>query len=60
MSYSSCIHGGACTGCMACQGDADEYICADCGDEIDSDELYEDNGDWLCEHCLLLRYKVSA
>lgn len=61
MSYSSCIHGGPCTGCMACQGAEEEiFVCADCGDEIDPDEVYEVDGEYLCETCVLDRFRVSA
>lgn len=59
MSYSSCIHGGPCTGCMECQ-DEEVFECADCGTEIDSDELYEVDGDKLCRDCVLYRFKISA
>ncbi len=61
MSYSTCIHGGACTGCMACQGGEEEiFICADCGEEIDSDELYEVDEDKLCRSCVLDRFRIPA
>ena len=46
---------------MACQGGEEEiFICADCGEEIDSDELYEVDGDKLCSICVLSRFKISA
>ena len=61
MSYSACIHGGACTGCMECQGGEEEiFICADCGEEIDSDELYEVDEDKLCRSCVLDRFRIPA
>jgi hypothetical protein len=61
MSYSACIHGGACTGCMACQdGDEEIFECADCGDELDPEDMYEDDGDKLCRCCLLSRFRVPA
>ena len=63
MSYSICIRGyGMCDGCMECQdvGEEEIFICADCGDEIDSDDVYEVNGDKLCRECLCDRYKFSA
>ena len=60
MSYSACIHGGACTGCMECQDDGEIFECADCGEEIDSDDVYDVDGDKLCRHCVLSRFKVPA
>lgn len=60
MSYSSCIHGGACTGCMECQDREEEiFVCADCGKEID-DDVYEVDGEKLCVYCLCDRYRFSA
>lgn len=61
MSYSVCIRGGTCTGCMQCQGGKEEiFECADCGAEIDSDELYEVDGDKLCRSCVLDRFRIPA
>ena len=61
MSYSSCIHGGTCTGCMECRsGEEEIFICADCGDEIDPEECYEVDGEYLCKICVLCRFKISA
>ncbi len=61
MSYSGCVHGGMCTGCMRCQDDEGEiFVCADCGDEIDPDDVYEVDGEKLCQSCLCDRYKFSA
>ena len=59
MSYSSCVHGGPCTGCMECQ-ESKTYICADCGDEIELDDVYEVDGDVLCRSCVLDRFKIPA
>ncbi len=62
MSYSLCVRGGTCTGCMECQ-DVDEeeiFFCADCGEEIDPDDVYEVDGDKLCKWCLCDRYRFTA
>jgi DNA-directed RNA polymerase subunit RPC12/RpoP len=46
---------------MACQGAEEEiFVCADCGDEIDPDEVYKVDGEYLCETCVLDRFRVSA
>lgn len=60
MSYSTCVHGGMCTGCMSCYDECEEpvYICADCGEEIDPDDVYEVGEDKLCRDCLLDRFRV--
>ena len=63
MSYSICIRGGGmCTGCMECQEAEEEkiFVCADCGEEIDPDDVYEVDGDKLCRDCLCDRYRISA
>lgn len=64
MSYSICIRGGGmCTGCMECQEPDHEeeiFVCADCGEEIDPDDVYEVDGDKLCRDCLCDRYRISA
>ena len=62
MSYSACIHGGLCTGCMDCYEEPEEkvYICEDCGEEIDPDVLYEVGGEKLCRQCVLDRFAISA
>lgn len=39
--------------------DMDE-ICADCGNPIDYDDVYEDDDDTLCRYCLLSRYKKEV
>ena len=59
MSYSACIHGGVCTGCMECRSREEEIlICADCGEEIDEEDgVYEDGNDILCSWCLLDRFR---
>lgn len=59
MSYSACIHGGPCTGCMECE-DEKIFTCAECGNEIDDDDVYEVDGETLCRFCVLDRFKVSA
>ena len=59
MSYSSCIYGGPCTGCMECQEEK-IHTCEECGDEIESDDVYEVDGRTLCRHCVLDLFKVSA
>lgn len=46
-----------CTGCMDCQ-EEEIFICADCGEEIDPDDVYEVDGDKLCRECLCDRYRV--
>ena len=62
MSYSICIRGGMCDGCMECQDVEEEeiFVCADCGEEIDPDDVYEVDGDKLCRDCLCDRYRISA
>jgi DNA-directed RNA polymerase subunit RPC12/RpoP len=46
---------------MECQGREEEiYVCADCGEEIDPDELYEVGADKLCRSCVLDRFKIPA
>ena len=62
MSYSLCIKGrGMCDGCMECQDDEEEiFKCADCGFEIDSDDVYEVDGEKLCQSCLCDRYRFTA
>lgn len=63
MSYSVCIRGhGMCDGCMECQdvGEEEIFICKDCGEEIDPDDVYEVDGDKLCQSCLCDRYRISA
>lgn len=60
MSYSACIHGGSCTGCMECQEGGEIFECVDCGEEIDYDDVYEVDGDKLCWCCLLSRFRVST
>lgn len=57
MSYSTCVRGGMCTGCMDCQ-EEEIFICADCGEEVDADDVYEVDGDKLCRDCLCDRYRV--
>ena len=62
MSYSTCVHGGGtCTGCMDCY-DREEVklYCADCGDEIDPDDVYEVDGETLCKDCVLDRFRIPA
>ena len=50
-----------CTGCMRCYDEDQEiYVCADCGEEIDLDEIYEVEGEKLCHDCLCDRYRISA
>lgn len=60
MSYSACIHGGMCTGCMECEREEEIFVCADCGEEIDPDELYEVGDERLCRSCVLDRFRISA
>lgn len=63
MSYSICIRGhGMCDGCMECRdvGEEEIFICADCGEEIDPDDVYEVDGDKLCKWCLCDRYRFTA
>ena len=37
------------------------YTCDDCSEEFYPEDLYEVDGDMLCEHCLLNRFpKVSV
>ena len=63
MSYSVCIRGGGmCDGCMECQEIGEEaiYICTDCGSEIDSDDVFEVDGEKLCQSCLCDRYRFTA
>lgn len=62
MSYSICIRGhGMCDGCMECQEVEEKiFVCADCGSEIDSDDVYEVDGDKLCRTCLCDRYRFMA
>ena len=37
------------------------YTCDDCGEEFYPEDLYEVDGDMLCEHCLLNRFpRVSV
>ena len=47
-----------CTGCMSCQEAEEVFICEDCGEEIDYDDVYEVDGDKLCRDCLLDRFRV--
>lgn len=58
MSYSSCIRGGMCTGCMECQYSEEGFICEDCGESIDPDDVYEVKGDKLCRNCLCDRFRI--
>ena len=63
MSDSFCVKGrGMCDGCMECYDEVEEkiYVCADCGEEIDSDDVYEVDGDKLCQSCLCDRYRFTA
>ena len=60
MSYSACIHGGRCTGCGRCQEEEEVLECVDCGDELDPEDVFEDDGDKLCRCCLLSRFRVPA
>ena len=63
MSYSLCVKGrGMCDGCMECQEMEEEkiYVCADCGSEIDSDDVFEVDGEKLCQSCLCGRYRFTA
>ena len=58
MSYSACVHGGMCTGCMDCMEEEEILICADCGHEIDRDYgVYVGNGDVICRECLCARFE---
>jgi DNA-directed RNA polymerase subunit RPC12/RpoP len=46
---------------MECRSDEEDiFICADCGDEIDPEELYEVDDEYLCKICVLCRFKISA
>ncbi len=58
-----------CVGCpseMGCMGDAcpnrnvKVYYCDKCGEEIDIDELYEVDGEDLCEDCLKTLFKKGG
>lgn len=65
MSYSLCIRGyGICSGCMECydqeEDDGENFVCADCGEEIDPKELYVVEDDKLCLRCLCDRFKMCV
>ena len=67
MSYSLCVRGyGICSGCMECydqkedEEDCENFVCADCGEEIDPEEIYAVEGDKLCLSCLRDRFKMCV
>lgn len=38
-----------------------EYeCCEDCGEELDEDDVYDVEGEFVCECCLKIRFKYSA
>lgn len=52
--------GKPCLG-MACRfKNVIRYYCDECGNEFESDELYDDGGEMLCEDCLKARFKTVA
>ena len=46
-----------CIGSSCSNKDVLVYYCDSCGDEIDFDEVYEVDGDDLCEDCLKEMFK---
>jgi len=64
-------HIETCVGCtsmgLPCRGrscsnhnGAYEYTCDECEKEYDPEELYDVDGEMLCEDCLLGRYQTVA
>ena len=62
------IYKNDCCGCASpgypCRGESCDlrnnphYFCDRCGEEVDPEELYEDNGgEQLCVDCILKEYK---
>ena len=59
-----------CVGCtsmgLPCRGDSCPnrnvvtYFCDKCGDELGSDEIYDVDGEELCEYCLKQMFKKEA
>lgn len=48
-----CIHGGECTGCMACQEEEKEYYCPICGEKVFETVYVSNDGDVVgCENCV--------
>ena len=51
----TCIHGGECDGCMACQ-EPQEYFCPICGEEVTETIYVSTEGDILgCENCVKVK-----
>lgn len=63
--YDNCMcctsNGLACRG-MACEFSRPQavYTCDGCGKELDSEELYDVDGEMLCADCLLGQYQTVA
>jgi hypothetical protein len=51
------VPGYPCLGEACPRRNVEVYECDECGDEIPCDEVYEDDGEHLCEKHLLERYR---
>lgn len=57
---SCATDGYPCLGKNCPNQNVDVYYCDVCGDAIDDGEVYESDGDELCEGCLLDRYRKEC
>jgi hypothetical protein len=51
------VPGYPCRGAQCPNTRVEVYYCDECGEEIPDDDLYEVDGDDLCEECLKKRFR---
>lgn len=47
-----------CLGSLCSLRNAPHYYCDECGEEVDSGELYWFDDEQLCEHCIIGRLEI--